>query len=489
MKVLTAAQMREVDARTVAAGIPEVVLMENAGSRVVEFLQERFAPLSEQKIVVVCGKGNNGGDGFVIARQLLTRFAPKKLEVVAMSSDSEPARMFVAAGGTIASAVSDDMRDATLVIDAVLGTGLKGPAHGPALDLIRAINTRFAEAKIVAVDLPSGMNSDLGTTDGEIARADGTVTFTAPRIAHVLEPNCAHLGEFRVAPIGTPAAWLEEDQFWFSLSEPAIFRHLFYPRVPDSNKGMYGHVLVVGGAHGKYGAPTMSSTAALRIGAGLVTAASEGLASPTPELMTAPLPQKFEDLQKLAEKKTIAIGPGLGSDPAMVTLVRRAFAELEEPMVVDADGLNALAGTEFQANGKLRILTPHPGEMGRLATMETKAVQGDRLELARRFAQKRGVILVLKGNRTLIASPDGKVWVNPTGSPALAKGGTGDLLTGFVAGLLAQFPKEPVPATLAAVYLHGLAGQIGARRWTEQGLLATDLLQFLPEAIRDVVSH
>jgi ADP-dependent NAD(P)H-hydrate dehydratase / NAD(P)H-hydrate epimerase len=468
MKVLTAAEMREVDRRTIELGTSNETLMQNAGLRAVEFLADRFAPLTEQRIVVFCGKGNNGGDGLVVARELETRFHPRSLDIVRAEAADE---------------ITPAMRDATLIVDALLGTGLQGPARGRSLDLIREINSGFPLAKVVAVDIPSGMPSDSGQSEGEFARADATVTFTALKVAHVTPPNCDRMGEVRVADIGSPPALYKEAQL--NSTEPSEFRYLFRPRPKESNKGLYGHVLVVGGAPGKSGAAEMSGLAALRAGAGLVTVACSTQNLRHPELMTEALPQSYDALVKTAAHKTVlAVGPGLGNDPNHVALVRRLAVEIEQAAVIDADGLNALAGHEWQAGNRLRVLTPHPGEMARLCGTSVTDVQKERLAASRWFSAKCGAVVVLKGNRTVIAIPDGRAWINPTGSPGMSSGGTGDILTGLIAGMLAQFPAAPVEAIIAAVYLHGLAGEIGAAKLTEQCLIATDLLIYLPEAIR-----
>jgi NAD(P)H-hydrate epimerase len=507
-KILSAAQMREVDRRTAELGIAGIVLMENAAHRVVEFLAARFAPLHRERVLVLCGKGNNGGDGLAISRQLFTRFRPASLDVVVtretLTGDAaENLRMWKACGGAVKFEIEPAMRNATLIIDAVLGSGLNGAARGQALDWIREINNGFPGARVVAVDVPSGMASDSGDSDGEVARADATVTFTAPRCCHVLAPNCRKLGELRVSPIGTPASLYQDDpSIQLALSGPRVFRELLGPRDPGGNKGNYGHVLVVAGSRGKTGAAAMSGLAALRAGAGLVTVASVASAIPTiavhgPELMTeflAETPDGFiaasalPDIERLAEKRSIlAVGPGLGESGETAGIVRRLFAECAKPMVVDADALNILASGDWpKVPDHPRVLTPHPGEMARLAGSSVREVQADRLGCARKFATERGVILVLKGERTLIAFPDGQVWVNPTGSPSMATGGTGDILTGMIAGMLGQSPQQPQEAIAAAVWLHGRAGELGAEEVGEQAMIATDLLRTLPVAIRQV---
>jgi ADP-dependent NAD(P)H-hydrate dehydratase / NAD(P)H-hydrate epimerase len=499
MKILTAAQMREVDRRTIEMGIPGLVLMENAGHRVVELLAEKFAPLEARRIAILCGKGNNGGDGLVIARQLFSRFRPLSLHVVLLAAPEELKgdaaqnyRMLQECGCPVTREVPAEAQLATIVVDALLGTGISGPASGAMLEAIRQINRGFLLAQVVAVDLPSGMPSDSGEPMGEQARADYTVTFTAPKPAHALAPNCDAVGELRVAQIGSPSALYDADESaWLSLVQPAMFATVLAPRPRAGHKGTFGHVLAIAGSHGKTGAAAMCGMAALRSGAGLVTVASEASAIPViaghaAELMTEAL--SSGRLDAIVEKKdVIAIGPGLGEAPETIALVRRAFVEFTQPMVVDADALNALAGTAWTMTGvgRLRVLTPHPGEMARLCGKTTAEISADRIGAARGLATTRRVVVVLKGERTLIAFPDGRVWINPTGTPAMGTGGTGDILTGLTAGLLGQFPKNPDQAIAAAVYLHGLAGELGAAALTEKCLVATDLLRYLPAALEE----
>ncbi|MBM3747459.1 MAG: NAD(P)H-hydrate dehydratase [Acidobacteria bacterium] len=509
MKVLTAEQMRAVDARTMELGIPGLILMENAGSRVAEFLAETFAPLERQRVVILCGRGNNGGDGLVAARQLHVRARPRALDVVLAGDPAELKgeaaenyRMLHACGLRVQSQITPRMRQATIVVDALLGTGLKGPATGRMLELIREINAGFPEARVIAVDIPSGLDSDSPASAGESVRADYTVTFTAPKLGQVLPPNCAQVGRLRVVPIGSPPELFEQDPAIFlSLVEAEWFRGLFAPRTAWAHKGDFGHVLVLAGSRGKTGAAAMTGLAALRGGAGLVTVASAEsiigvIASHGAELMTEPLPEtdtgsispRSFDYGRLAalieSKDVLALGPGLGTHPETVAFVRRVVEETGKPAVIDADGLNALAGWNKRFGPGPRVLTPHPGEMARLTGRTTAEIQADRVGAARAFATERQVTLVLKGCRTLIAFPDGAVWINPTGTPAMASGGTGDILTGAIAGLLAQFPAQPGLAVAAAVYLHGLAGELGATQLGEQALLATDLLRFFPEGMR-----
>jgi NAD(P)H-hydrate epimerase len=504
MKVLTAGEMREVDQRTIELGIPGVVLMENAALRVVEFLAARYSPLAGQRITILCGKGNNGGDGMAIARQLYTRFHPTSLHVVLLADPAElkgeaalNLKMLEACGCRVAREIAPPMRSATLVIDALLGTGISGPASGRMLEAIREINTGFPFARVVAVDIPSGMPSDTGEPAGECARADATVTFTALKVAHAMPPNCDRVGELAVGAIGSPPSLYEH--VWLSQVEPSQFRHLLAPRPPGGHKGTFGHVLALAGSRGKTGAAAMTGLGALRAGAGLVTIASAEsaipvIASHAAELMTEPLPETdsgglsmrafdYGRLESVARgKDVLAMGPGLGRHPDIAGIVGRVLAEFSQPVVLDADALVE------QARGRpdrLRVMTPHPGEMSRLTGRGAAEIQKDRITVARSFACERSAVLILKGQRSLVAFPDGRVWINPTGTPAMGTGGTGDVLTGMIAGFLAQFPEEADQAIAAAVYLHGLAGQTGARKLGEKCLIATDLLRFLPDAMEE----
>jgi hydroxyethylthiazole kinase-like uncharacterized protein yjeF len=490
MTILTAAEMREVDRMTIEAGIPSLILMENAGSRVVDFLRETFAPLSRQRVVVICGKGNNGGDGFVVARQLFTRQLCQSLEVIelfergTLTGDAAANRtMLDVCGCPVRNELPTQAHTATIVVDAVLGTGLSGPARGVALEAIHAINAHFPLAKKVAVDIPSGLPSDDSKPIGDFVDVDDTVTFTAAKQSQCLSPLYQYCGKLTVFPIGTPPAFYDSKPI--RLTTPSDLRHLFAKRRCDSNKGMYGHVFVVGGSFGKSGAPAMSGLGSFRSGAGLVTVAVPkevltAVASYRPELMTEPLEET--DFKKAT---VLAIGPGLGTSESTVRFVKQLYAEYPLPAIVDADALNALAG-DLPHTDKIRILTPHPGEMSRLMGISTKEVQADRLQNAQSLANLSGAAIVLKGDRTVIAFPGGETWVNPTGSPSMATGGTGDILTGMTAGMVAQHPNDWQRAVCAAVWLHGRCGELAAQDLGEEFTLALDLLNYLPEAMREL---
>jgi len=510
MKITTAEEMRAIDrATTERFGVPSLTLMENAGSAIARFILQHY--LEANRVTVVCGKGNNGGDGFVVARKL--HRAGRVVEVLLLASRTElkgdalamferlPLRPIeVNSPQELEAESSRSLANCDLVVDAILGTGFRPPVTGLYADAIDAMNR--SDKPVVAVDIPSGSDSDAMTPQsGEgIARADAIVTFTAPRPAHIF--GSLTRGPIFVAPIGSPPESIVSS-LNLEVTTPRDFAALLAPRPRDSNKGMYGHVLVVGGSFGKSGAAAMAGMSALRAGAGLSTVATPArvltsVASFAAEVMTEPLAEtsagsialaavesgRFLDLTR--PMTVVAIGPGIGRHPETVQFVHEAVHQTKLPLVLDADGLNAFEGQANLLDGRRRplVLTPHPGEMSRLAGISIKAVQADRLTVARSFAREHHLVLVLKGDRTIVALPDGSAWVNPTGNPGMATGGTGDILTGMTAGVIAQMPNDYARAAIAAVYLHGLAGDVAAERMGEHSLVATDLLAGLPEAFR-----
>ncbi len=526
MKILTSAEMQRVDRLTTEQfGVPSLTLMENAGRAVVEFLAERFSPLDSHEILILCGRGNNGGDGFVVARRLrdqglkprVVLFSdPQKVQgdaAVNLERLSASGAPEVVPDVAAWQALRPKVENATLLIDALLGTGLSKPLEGLLLEVVRDVNERFRKAHVVAVDLPSGVSADSGDLPGESVRAETTVTFTAPKRAHVFPPACEQAGDWVVRPIGTPREALENDSaLKLNLAFPEDLAWLAQPRKPEAHKGDFGHVLIIAGSVGKTGAAALAARAALRAGAGLVTVATPGSALPIiaslgMEFMTEPLPETdagtislrsfdYGRLDKLVEGKTaLAIGPGIGTVLETAEFVRTAVNRYDLPLVLDADGLNAFAHcmTAFRASGGYEfpaVLTPHPGEMTRLTGQQTKEIQARRIEVAREFAGKYKVHLVLKGYRTVSAAPDGQVWINPTGNPGMATGGTGDVLTGVLAGLLAQHSRRPAAAVVAgAVYLHGLAGDIASTETGQNSLIAGDLIEALPRAFRSLKTH
>jgi ADP-dependent NAD(P)H-hydrate dehydratase / NAD(P)H-hydrate epimerase len=518
MKVLTAAEMREVDRLTAERyGIPTLALMENAGTRVVEFLAQRYPGLAHRRIVVLCGKGNNGGDGLVAAGLLHDRGAKPLVLLFAPSEELRgdaaenlkryqryASKLHVTPTLTEWQGFRSEIDSSDIIVDALLGTGLRGPAEGLVAGVIEDVNRRKPRAEVIAVDIPSGLSSDSGEVSGPGIHADATITFTAPKIGQLLAPASHHVGLLRVVDIGSPWDLIEQSSAskvrWL---EPREFVRLPTRRRPDSNKGNYGHALIVAGSRGKSGAATLAGWGALRSGAGLVTVATTETELPTvagriPELMTAPLPPteagtislrafeygRFEELRK--GKTVIAIGPGLTTNIETQQFVRTIALESLIPLVLDADGLNAFAdrGDELKRHLAPRmVLTPHPGEMARLVGRGVPDIQQHRLEVATRAAAAWNVHLVLKGHQTVVAAPDGRTWVNSTGNPGMATAGTGDVLTGVLAGMVAQFGEADWDSAIClAVYLHGLAGDLAAADVGEATLIASDLIAAIPRA-------
>jgi NAD(P)H-hydrate epimerase len=518
--VLTAAEMGQADRRTIEeVGVPGAVLMENAGSAVAAAVRRRYPGV--RRPVVVCGRGNNGGDGFVAARRLLD-LQPAVYLAGRREETKGDARLhrdrYERAGGVVRElpdaaawlAARPALWEADLVVDALLGTGLRAQPSGLAAQIIADLSeAAAARMPVVAVDIPSGLSSDTGDVAWETVRATLTVTFAAPKHAHVLPPACERVGELQVADIGIPAAVLAETGTRLWLLEARDAARAYPRRALGAHKGTFGHVLVVAGSVGKTGAAILSAGGALRAGAGLVTVATPApalslVAAGRPELMTEPLPvggnggldrEALPRAVALArEKDAVVLGPGLGQEAATRAFVRAFALECPAPLVIDADGLNGLAASAsdrsaaasiLQKRSAATVVTPHPGEMGRLVGSDAGDVQRRRLEVARAFAAESRSIVVLKGYRTLVADPDGRVAANPTGNPGMATGGTGDVLSGILGALLAR-RLDPWTAATAAVYVHGLAADMAAARLGQESLVAGDLVEALAEAIRSV---
>jgi hydroxyethylthiazole kinase-like uncharacterized protein yjeF len=520
MMVLTAEEMSATDRRTAEKfGVPLESLMERAGSAVAAFCLRQYGALSP--VVVLCGKGNNGGDGFVAARVLTQAGLTVRVILLGRINElkGEAAEALARFRREVSTVIIDEvldeaglkacahvLRDAGLLVDAVVGTGFKPPLRGLAAGLREMVER--LDVPVVAVDLPSGWdaNSTEQTAEGSF-RADAVVTFTAPKMAHVFghltrnEKTGGTFGPVVVSGIGSPeeAVVSSSGLTWAGASKVLAEK----ARDVNSNKGKFGHVLVIGGSYGKAGAPAMASLACLRAGAGLVTAAVpksivDVVAGITPELMMVSLAEGMKGavsfknldgakLDALVTKiSVVAVGPGLSTEGDAPAFARQVVEKTAVPVVIDADALNAFAGKTRLLNGKGRVmvLTPHPGEMARLAGLTVKEVEADRVALARRFATEHKLTLVLKGWRTLVAHPNGTIAVNTSGNPAMAKGGSGDILTGIVAAMLAQFPDDVARAVETAVYLHGLAGDFAARAMDEHTVLATDTVTHLSDAFR-----
>ncbi|MDH4152591.1 MAG: NAD(P)H-hydrate dehydratase [Nitrospira sp.] len=511
IKLITGAQMQELDRRTIGkARIPATTLMERAGAGVVSCMEQWMGTVSGKTITLVCGKGNNGGDGFVAARLLRRRHA--KVRVLTMTPLSELSRdaasmyrQFVKTAGTslvfpyrskeTAKAL---LQESDLVVDALFGTGLSSEVTGRYGEVIESMNE--VNRPIVAVDLPSGLHADTGAALGQAVRAALTVTFGLPKVGLYQNQGIDFAGDIHLVDIGIPQPYVDAIESRITLITPQWVQGCLPRRKRSGHKGTYGHAGIIAGSIGKTGAAAMAAQAALRVGAGLVTVATPSsvndiLEAKLLEVMTLPMPEtKARTFSRaaldrllafMANRDAVAIGPGLSTHPETVELVQALTTRLDRPAVLDADALNALTGrTALLASCKIPpIITPHPGEMARLEAEATpQTVNRDRIGTATRFARERGLFVILKGARTVIARPDGAVAICPTGNPGMATAGTGDVLTGMITGLLAQgLPSWEAACT--ATYLHGAAGDQAAAEKGEIGMIAGDLLEQIPTAL------
>ena len=514
LNVVSAKEMQELDRRATAEyGIPSLLLMENAGAETAREMRAAFPGLAAARVVILCGRGNNGGDGFVVARHLRGRGTQVETFLLARRDEvkgdarvnleilerqgAAPTEIAAASG---LGALKDRLAAADVVVDALLGTGTRGPAEGLFAEAIEGVNR--AGRPVVAVDIPSGLVADSSEPAGPAIRATLTVTFALPKRCLILYPAAGYAGSVRVVDIGIPLQLARDPKLPVGLLEATDVASAFPSRDPASHKGTFGHVLVIAGSVGKTGAAALCASAAQRAGAGLVTLAvpeslNDILEVKLTEVMTAPLPETaartlageaLQPLLAMAEGKTaVALGPGLTTHPSTRRLVCDLLAALRLPVVLDADGINAFEGqAEMVARATAPvILTPHPGEFSRLLGVPRGEVLRQRIALAQQAAATLHATLVLKTARSVIAEPEGRVAIVPTGNPGMATGGTGDVLTGLIAGLLAQ-GAAPRLAAHAGAYVHGLAGDVAATRLGQEAMLAGDLLDCLPEAIRQV---
>jgi len=516
MRILNAAQMREADRRTIEdIGIASIVLMENAGRQAVAAMDAMYADLSERQVAVLCGRGNNGGDGFVIARTLVQRGVDVSVfligRVVDVRGDARTNLEILGRLGVTVVEIADsqawelhfsEVSDCTLIVDAIFGTGLNAPVSGLIESVIADVNA--SAIPVVAIDLPSGLSADSVDPIGPSIDAGLTITLAAPKLPLVLPPGELRAGDIVIADIGIPNEVLDAlDGPRVELLTRGSMRELVTPRSPDSHKGDYGRVLLVCGSRGKTGAAHLAAVGALRSGAGLVTVATPAgcqavVAAMAPEYMTEALPEKQDGLDPVGvdrvldmARDVVAIGPGLGQAAPTREFVKRFVDRATMPLVIDADGLNAFSDDPDRLMGREGrdvIITPHPGEMARLVGMSTDEVQRNRLDIARNFAVTHRAFVVLKGHRTLIATPDEKVFINPTGNPGMATGGTGDVLTGMIAAWLAQLLDAEAACKLA-VYLHGMAGDLAEADESEIGLTAGDVAAHIGDAILELTSR
>jgi ADP-dependent NAD(P)H-hydrate dehydratase / NAD(P)H-hydrate epimerase len=508
MRLVKASEMKEMDRIAIEEiGIPGAVLMENAARGASRVFLAHFAPPPNSRVLVLCGRGNNGGDGYVMARVLSGAGLNVTVLVLAelshIAGDALLNLQILRRMGVEVQEVPTEgqwkkirrlLKDSDFVVDGLLGTGLNSPVRGFYARVIEDMNS--AGKAVTAIDIPSGLNADSGQVMGIAVQADLTITFGFPKIGQLVFPGAGLVGRLVRIDIGIPDAVAERIPGRYRLIEAGDFHDLLASEKPDIHKGNRGHLLVLAGSTGKTGAATLTSFGALRAGAGLVTLGMPKSLNPIlenklTEAMTFPLPETAEsslsleaekEILKLMEGKTaVAIGPGLSTHDETRLLVRRIVASCPLPMVIDADGLNALS-SDLDALTTCRgraVLTPHPGEMARLASISNSEVQADRIGTAQAFAQKHGCCLVLKGARTVIAEPEGRVHINPSGNPALSSGGSGDVLTGLIGGFLAR-GWHPAKAAVAGVYLHGLAADRLSEEMGQSGILAGELLDVIP---------
>lgn len=508
-KVVTASEMQAIDRCAIKKfGIPGIVLMENAGRSMAMILRGTFPDLTQKKVLIFSGKGNNGGDGFVIARHLFNMGVSVE---VCLTGKRSLLKADAKTNADIAyhlgipiyenkkiQTIRQHLNECHIIVDALFGTGLTKAVSGNLAKIIDEINA--AGKYVISVDIPSGIDSDSGQLIGTHVKAQLTVALALLKRSHLLYPAADAMGEVRLADICIPRQAVSQQSISVNRVEEIDVRVMFKKRPADSHKGNYGHVLVIAGSKGKCGAAGLSAIAALRAGAGLVTLATpeschRTLASNPFEAMTIPLPETKNGgidisaldllLKECHGKTAIAIGPGISTDPQTIELLRELLPALECPIVIDADGLNCLGqckGLLSQLKSKT-VLTPHPKEMSRISKLTVQEILNNRIDIASKFATKNSVSLVLKGVNSIMAFPDNSVFINSTGNPGMASGGSGDVLTGIIAGLLAQ-GFDIKSATIAGTYIHGLTGDIYAQENSETTLIAGDLLRTLPASLK-----
>ncbi len=516
MKLVTSEEMRRIDKKAIEEiGIPSIVLMENAGLKVADAIERKYGPLKGKYVYIFAGSGNNGGDGMVVARHLFNQKVKAKIFLLAEKKNIKgdaatnlaitekmgiPMREITSPA--FVESLEKELAKADIVVDALLGTGAEGAPRGLMKKIIDLINKHSKNT--VAVDIPTGVDADTGEVRGEAIKAEYTVSLAYPKRGLYLYPGMDYAGEIEIADIGIPTG-LEEDKINSELLTLAgISKKLFF-RKPSSHKGSFGHLLVIAGSPGMTGAASLTALSALRVGAGLVTLGipedlNPILETKLTEVMTLPLPQSkdktlckegFEKIKDFSQRcEAMAIGPGISSTKQTKELISTIIDQLDIPLVIDADGINVLAG-ELSLLKKYKaplIITPHPGEMSRLVGASVEEIQKDRIGFTMALARRIGAIVVLKGARTVIASKQGNSWVNLTGNPGMATGGSGDILTGIIGGLLTQ-KLSCLEAAKTGVYLHGYAADLAAQKKGEISLIASDTLETIPEATRRIKSE
>lgn len=510
MKIITTQEMRDLDRRAIhECGIPSLVLMENAGKAAAQFIIQSLKKNNHKKVFILCGNGNNGGDGFVVARHLLEAGCEVSVYLLNKAGEYEgDAKINLARfDGHLKELLtprdlrnfSQEASSATLIVDAIFGTGLNRDIVGRIAEIIHAVN--LLKLPLVSLDIPSGLNGDTGEKMGVAIKATHTCSFHLPKIGLLLGPDVACVGQLHVFPIGIPKFLERKIKSKIFYNSPDVFSSFLLPREKNTYKNKYGHVLSLAGSRKKIGAGLLTARAALRAGAGLSTlalpeCAYEKIDPSYAEIMFEPLPSEGDFFSPeavsflngiLKGKKVLACGPGMGANKTLEALIRHIILTVKVPMVLDADALNNLASQKSILRRKKAplVLTPHPGEMQRLSGINKEQLLEDKIKIIRRFAKQYQVYVVLKGYRTLIANPQGDVYINGTGNPGMATAGTGDVLTGVIAGLIAQaLPFEK--AILAGVWIHARAGDKVAEQRGEVGMLAWDIAEKIPEVLKEI---
>jgi len=514
MKLVTSAQMKALDrAAFEKHGIPSLTLMERAGRAVAETAYE-FARSRRGSVVVICGRGNNGGDGLVAARHLIKRGLDVSVFLLSRPSElSADARAnwenLVPLTTHLYEIIEFEnftvhhpvMVGASLIIDAVFGTGLTREITGQTALIIEYINS--LRRPVLAVDIPSGLSADSGSPLGVCIRASKTITFALPKLGLAVGRSSEYVGKLAVADIGIPQQEIDECDTPYFVTDSLMMRNLFSLRKRESHKGSFGHVGIIAGSGGKLGAGYLASMAALRAGCGLVTyflpqAAFDKFDSRYPEIMCEPVPDKGRGyfhsdgvktlLEKLENIDVLALGPAIGTHEETRAFQRAVIGSVNKPIVIDADGLNNMDLGQIKRRTAATTLTPHPGEFSRLTGIDTDKVQKNRFDMAIKFAWENRISLVLKGYQSVTALSDGRAYINPTGNPAMASAGMGDALTGLIAGLSAQKIDAEMSA-VAGVYIHGLAGDIAAGEIGDRGIVSSDVIKRIPKAIREIMQE
>jgi len=514
MKLLKASEMKEIDQRATSDFmIPSLVLMENAGLRLFATIKDLLEDLDHARIVILAGQGNNGGDGLVLARHLINHGAQVDIFLL---GDQDNLTQDAAVNYAILERMQADifklnqeehltrlvtgLLGADLIVDAIYGIGFRGSLNDFETRVVKLVNR--TQTVVLSVDIPSGVEADSGKVHGSAVKADYTVTMARPKLGNCLPPGVRYNGELSIADISIPVKLMEDPKYKFHLIEEAMVKDWVLPRQSESHKGTYGHVLVIGGSPGMTGAVMMTSLAALRSGAGLVTAALPEslvtiLESAVMEVMSRPLLEtndgciSLDSLPAIENMLGIAsvcvIGPGMSRYREANPILRYVLENSGVPVLIDADGLNALEGdTSILKDRQIPIIiTPHPGEMSRLTGLSIESIQENRIEAARSFAVNYRVTVVLKGHQTVVAAPSGEVFINNNGNPGMATAGSGDVLSGIIAGLVAQGLRA-LQAAVAGVFIHGHCGDQATHTKGQRGLIAGDLIDHLPHTIREL---